>query len=96
MSWLQLRAASGYEDFKYDISVDGTTGFTFLAREPGVIQTAEQPTLVADAAVTDTGALTVWCLCGSTRISGRLSLSLRIHFLSSSQITGDIYPNSAP
>ena len=29
-----FRAASGYEDFKYDISADGTTGFTFLAREP--------------------------------------------------------------
>ena len=82
-----FRAASGYEDFKYDISADGTTGSTFLARE-SVIQTAEQPTLAADAAVTDTGALTVAVAGASadaTRISGRLSLSLRIHFPSSSQ-----------
>ena len=70
-----FRAASGYEDFKYDISADGTTGFTFLAREPGVIQTAEQPTLAADAAVTDTGALTVAAAGASadaTRVSGTL------------------------
>ena len=37
-----FRAASGYDSFKYDIGIAGTT-ITFTAREPGVIQTAEKP-----------------------------------------------------
>ncbi|MAA49047.1 MAG: hypothetical protein CMP83_02665, partial [Gammaproteobacteria bacterium] len=50
-----FRSASGYADFKYDIAVSGSTkaAFTFTAREPGIIQTAERPTLAADANVDD-------------------------------------------
>ena len=72
-----FRSASGYADFKYDIAVSGSTkaAFTFTAREPGVIQTAERPTLAADANVDDTAALavgTAGAAADATRISGTL------------------------
>ena len=51
-------SAAGYEDFKFDITALGTTGFTFTAREPGVIRTADQPVLAPDSAVSDQGTLT--------------------------------------
>ena len=70
-----FRSATGYNTFKFDVSANGATGFTFTAREPGVIQTAEQPVLTAAAAVTDEGALTAGtagAAADSTRISGTL------------------------
>jgi flagellin len=70
-----FRSATGYDSFKFDVSANSTTGFTFTAREPGVIQTAEQPVLTAAAAVTDEGALTAGttgAAADSTRISGTL------------------------
>ena len=70
-----FRSATGYDTFKFDVSANSTTGFTFAAREPGVIQTAEQPVLTAAAAVTDAGTLTagsVGAASDSTRISGTL------------------------
>ncbi len=54
-----FQAASGYADFKYEIAANGSTGFTFTAKDPGPIRTADQPVLTADAAVNDEGALTV-------------------------------------
>jgi flagellin len=70
-----FRSATGYDSFKFDVSANSTTGFTFTAREPGVIQTAEQPLLTAAAAVTDEGTLTAGTTgvaADSTRISGTL------------------------
>ncbi|MEE3173333.1 MAG: flagellin, partial [Pseudomonadota bacterium] len=70
-----FRSATGYDTFKFDVSANSTTGFTFTAREPGAIQTAEQPVLTAAAAVTDEGALTAGtagAAADSTRISGTL------------------------
>ena len=70
-----FRSATGYDSFKFDVSANSTNGFTFTAREPGVIQTAEQPVLTAAAAVTDEGALTAGttgAAADSTRISGTL------------------------
>ena len=70
-----FRSATGYDTFKFDVSANSTTGFTFTAREPGVIQTAEQPVLTAAAAVTDEGTLTAGtagAASDSTRISGTL------------------------
>ena len=70
-----FRSATGYDTFKYDVSANSTTGFTFTAREPGVIQTAEQPVLTAAAAVTDEGTLTAGAAgaaADSTRVSGTL------------------------
>ncbi len=70
-----FRSATGYDTFKYDVSANSTTGFTFTAREPGVIQTAEQPVVTAAAAVTDEGTLTAGtagAAADSTRISGTL------------------------
>jgi flagellin len=70
-----FRSATGYDSFKFDVSANSTTGFTFTAREPGVIQTAEQPVLTAAAAVTDEGTLTAGTTgvaADSTRISGTL------------------------
>ena len=70
-----FRSATGYDSFKFDVSANSTNGFTFTAREPGVIQTAEQPVLTAAAAVTDEGTLTAGttgAAADSTRISGTL------------------------
>jgi flagellin len=70
-----FRSETGYDSFKFDVSANSTTGFTFTAREPGVIQTAEQPVLTAAAAVTDEGTLTAGTTgvaADSTRISGTL------------------------
>ena len=70
-----FRSATGYDTFKFDVSANSTTGFTFTAREPGVIQTTEQPVLTAAAAVSDEGALTAGAAgaaSDSTRISGTL------------------------
>jgi flagellin len=70
-----FRSAPGYDSFKFDVSANSTNGFTFTAREPGVIQTAEQPVLTAAAAVTDEGTLTAGttgAAADSTRISGTL------------------------
>ena len=70
-----FRSATGYDTFKFDVSANSTTGFTFTAREPGVIQSAEQPVLTAADAVTDEGALTAGtagAAADSTRISGTL------------------------
>ncbi len=70
-----FRSAAGYDSFKFDVSANSTTGFTFTAREPGVIQTAEQPVLTAATAVTDEGTLTAGTTgvaADSTRISGTL------------------------
>jgi flagellin len=70
-----FRSAAGYDTFKYDVSADNTTGFMFTAREPGVIQTAEQPVLAVAATVSDKGTLTPGTAGSSadaTRISGTL------------------------
>ena len=70
-----FRSATGYDSFKFDVSANSTNGFTFTAREPGVIQTAEQPVLTAAGAVTDEGTLTAGttgAAADSTRISGTL------------------------
>ena len=70
-----FRSATGYDTFKFDVSANSTTGFTFTAREPGVIQTAEQPVLTAATAVNDEGTLTAGATgaaADSTRISGTL------------------------
>ncbi len=70
-----FRSATGYDNFKFDVSANSTTGFTFTAREPGVIQTAEQPVVTAASAVTDEGALTAGtagAAADSTRITGTL------------------------
>ncbi|MDA7784793.1 flagellin [Pseudomonadales bacterium] len=69
-----FRAATGYENFKYDVGITGNT-VTYTAREPGVIQTAEQPVLTPHANVTDEGVTTVGTAGASadaTRISGTL------------------------
>ena len=70
-----FRAAEGYANFKYDIAISGTT-VTFTAREPGVIQTAEEPKLVADSAITDEAIVATAGVAGAamdaTRVSGTL------------------------
>jgi flagellin len=53
-----FQAAAGYAAFDYEISANGSTGFTFTAKTAGAIRTAEQPVFTPDAAVTP-GALTV-------------------------------------
>ena len=77
-----FRAATGYSDFKYDIGISGTT-ITFTAREPGVIQTAEQPILTAHSNVDDEGALTpgtVGAAADATRVSGTLKFVSAMSF----------------
>lgn len=77
-----FRAATGYDSFKYDIGISGTT-ITFTAREPGVIQTAEKPILTADAAVDDEGALTdgtAGVSADATRVSGTLKFVSAMSF----------------
>ena len=54
-----FKAASGFADFKYDIAANSSNGFTFTAKEPGAIRTADQPVLNAATAVNDEGTLTV-------------------------------------
>lgn len=77
-----FRAATGYDSFKYDIGISGTT-ITYTAREPGVIQTAEKPILTADAAVDDEGALTdgtAGASADATRVSGTLKFVSAMSF----------------
>jgi flagellin len=62
-----FQSSAGYDDFKYDVAANGNTGFTFTAKQPGVIQTAEQPVLSAAAAVSDEGTLTI-TVSGSSNI----------------------------
>ena len=70
-----FRSAAGYADFKYDIAISGTT-VTFTAREPGVIQTAEKPSLVPDSSISGQVGLSTAGIAGAsadaTRISGTL------------------------
>jgi flagellin len=54
-----FQGAAGYAAFAYDITANGTTGFTFTAKTAGEIRTADQPVLAAAAAVNDEGVLTV-------------------------------------
>jgi flagellin len=77
-----FRAATGYDSFKYDIGISGTT-ITYTAREPGVIQTAEKPILTADVAVDDEGALTdgtAGASADATRVSGTLKFVSAMSF----------------
>ena len=55
----KFQAAAGYADFAYDITANGTTGFTFTAKNPGAIRAADQPVFTPHANVTTEGALTV-------------------------------------
>lgn len=70
-----FRSATGYADFKYDIAISGTT-VTYTAREPGVIQPAEQPSLVPASAILGQEGSTTAVIAGAsadaTRISGTL------------------------
>jgi flagellin len=69
-----FRAASGYDNFKYDVGIAANV-ITYTAREPGVIQSAEQPVLTPHTNVTDAGAttaVTAGASADSTRISGTL------------------------
>ena len=70
-----FRSAAGYADFKYDIAISGTT-VTFTAREPGVIQTAEKPSLVPDSSISGQVGSSTAGIAGAsadaTRISGTL------------------------
>jgi len=54
-----FQAAAGYAAFDYEISANGSTGFTFTAKTAGAIRTADQPVFTPDVAVTDEGVLTV-------------------------------------
>ena len=77
-----FRAATGYDSFKYDIGISGTT-ITYTAREPGVIQAAEKPILTADVAVDDEGALTdgtAGASADATRVSGTLKFVSAMSF----------------
>ena len=77
-----FRAATGYDSFKYDIGISGTT-ITFTAREPGVIQTAEKPILTAHTNVDDEGALTdgtAGASADATRVSGTLKFVSAMSF----------------
>ncbi len=77
-----FRAATGYDSFKYDIGISGTT-ITFTAREPGVIQTAEKPILTAHSNVDDEGALTdgtAGASADATRVSGTLKFVSAMSF----------------
>ena len=77
-----FRAATGYDSFKYDIGISGTT-ITYTAREPGLIQTAEKPILTADVAVDDEGALTdgtAGASADATRVSGTLKFVSAMSF----------------
>jgi flagellin len=77
-----FRAATGYDSFKYDIGISGTT-ITYTAREPGLIQTAEKPILTADVAVDDEGVLTdgtAGASADATRVSGTLKFVSAMSF----------------
>ena len=68
-----FEAATGYSDFKYVIAASGTTGFTYTAREPGIIQTAERPVLAPHSDVTDAGTMadtTPGVAMDATRVGG--------------------------
>ena len=73
-----FRNATGYENFKYDVTIVAASTkstITYTARESGVIQTAEIPTITPHANVTDEGATAVGVAGASadaTRISGTL------------------------
>ena len=73
-----FRNATGYDNFKYDVTIVAASTkstITYTAREPGVIQTAEIPTLTPHANVTDEAATVVGIAGASadaTRISGTL------------------------
>ncbi len=73
-----FRNATGYENFKYDVTIvqaSTKSTITYTAREPGVIQTAEIPTITPHANVTDEAATAVGVAGASadaTRISGTL------------------------
>ena len=78
-----FQAATGYSDFKYEIAASGTTGFTYTAREPGVIQTAERPVLAPHSNVTDAGTMadtTAGAAMDATRVSGTLKLVSAMSF----------------
>jgi len=73
-------AADGYDKFKYDIAVSGTD-FTYTAREPGVIQTAERPVLTTT--VGDVGVMadtTPGVAMDATRVSGTLKFVSAMSF----------------
>jgi flagellin len=77
-----FRAATGYDSFKYDVAIAGTT-ITFTAREPGVIQTAEKPILTAHSNVGDEGVLTdgtAGASADATRVSGTLKFVSAMSF----------------
>ena len=79
----KFQAAAGYADFAYDITANGTTGFTFTAKNPGAIRAADQPVFTPHANVTTEGALTVvtagddlgYFAPASNRLSGRFDTS---------------------
>ena len=78
-----FQAATGYSDFKYEIAASGTTGFTYTAREPGVIQTAERPVLAPHSDVTDAGTMadtTAGAAMDATRVSGTLKFVSAMSF----------------
>ena len=74
-----FEAADGYSSFKYDIAVSGTD-FTYTAREPGVIQTAERPiltTTVTEGTMVDTRA---GAAADATRVTGTLKFVSAMSF----------------
>jgi flagellin len=85
-------AAEGYANFKYDIAISGTT-VTFTAREPGVIQTAEEPKLVADSAVTDEAIVATAGVAGAAMDATRVSGTLK--FVSANSFSVEQAANSA-
>ena len=78
-----FEAATGYSDFKYVIAASGTTGFTYTAREPGIIQTAERPVLAPHSDVTDAGTMvdtTPGVAMDATRVGGTLKFVSAMSF----------------
>jgi len=78
-----FRNATGYENFKYDVSIVATgagtppadSAITYTARAPGIIQTAEIPTIIPHANVNDeaaTAAGVAGASADATRVSGTL------------------------
>jgi flagellin len=87
-----FRAAEGFANFKYNIAIAGTT-ITFTAKEPGVVQTAEAPKLVAHASITDEAIVATAGTAGAAMDATRVSGTLK--FVSASSFSVEQAANAA-
>jgi flagellar hook-associated protein 3 FlgL len=72
-----FQADANYKDFNYTVTASGSNGFTYTAKQTGVVETANQPVLAAHANVITEGVLNAAAAVAEVSTTGNLKTAIQ-------------------